>query len=602
MFRRSLYLAVHAALAVVSFAAVAQSPSAQPEVVVTATRVAEPETDTLASVTVITREEIERTQAPDLLELLRLEAGIDVNRTGGIGQSTGFFLRGTASNQSLVLIDGIRVASANSGLFDFAHLPLEQIDRIEIVRGPRASWWGADAIGGVIQVFTRQPEGAVARARGGTYSTFGGSAGYGVRGERGGFHATLGGTVSDGFSATTPDNFSYDPDDDGYINRNLTVGGDATLGTQRLSGQFIGTLADVEFDEGITDARNHSLGATLAGPLAAHWTHSLTLGSAREDLTTPAFFALFHSRRETADWINQFEVGDDTRIGAGLNYVHEAGETRDTFSGLPQYEATRTNRAAFANVRTRAGAFDGELAARHDDNSAFGGESTFQAAGAWRFDGGRVFASYGEGFRAPTLNELYSPGFGGLFAGNPDLDPERSRSAELGADWAAGAHDLSLRAYRTRVRDLVDFSGGETFQAINVKRAEIDGAEAEWDWRVGAGWTLGATATYDRARDEDTNVDLVRRPRRKLVARVGQEAGTGLAWGVDAQYASSRRDFGGTLDPYTVVAGWVDWRFASDWRAGLRVDNAFDREYALVAGYATPGRAFLLTLAWEPGR
>ncbi len=600
MFRRSLSLAVHAALVAAPCAAVASPPAEQPEVVVTATRAAEPSTTSLASITVITREEIERTQAPDLLELLRVRAGVDVSRTGGIGQSTGFFLRGTASNQSLVLIDGIRVASANSGLFDFAHLPLEQIERIEIVRGPRASWWGADAIGGVIQVFTRQPDGPVIRARGGTYATYGGSAGYGARNERGGVYATLGGEASDGFSAATPGNFSYDPDDDGYLNRNLTVGGDVALGTQKLSGSFIGTRADVEFDEGRTDARNHSLGATLAGPLAAHWTHSLTLGSAREDLATPAFFALFHSRRETADWLNELSLGEDTRLGAGFNYVHEAGETRDTFSGLPQYEATRTNRAVFANIRSSAGAFDGELAGRHDDNSAFGGESTFQAAGAWRFDAGRVFASYGEGFRAPTLNELYSPGFGGLFAGNPDLEPEKSRSTELGVDWRAGAHDLALRAYRTRIRDLVDFSGGDTFQAINVKKAAIDGAELEWSWRVAERWTLGATGTYDRARDEDTDVDLVRRPRRKLVARVSNDATDQLSWGVDAQYASERRDFDGRLAAYTVVAGWMDWRFATDWRAGLRLDNAFDRDYALVSGYGTPGRAFLVTLAWQP--
>jgi vitamin B12 transporter len=599
MFRRSLYLAVHAAV-VVPFAASAQVAPTQPEVVVTATRVAEPATDTLASVTVITREEIERTQAPDLLELLRLRAGVDVNRTGGIGQSTGFFLRGTASNQSLVLIDGIRVASANSGLFDFAHLPLEQIERVEIVRGPRASWWGADAIGGVIQVFTREPDGPVVRARAGTYATRGGSAGWGMRGERGSFHATIGGDASDGYNATTPENFSFAPDDDGYVNRHLTLGGEVVLGSQRLSGTAIATRADVEFDIGRTDARNHSLGATLAGPLVGTWSHALTLGSAREDLDTPAFFALFHSRRETVDWLNQFELGEATRLGAGVNYVHESGETRDTFSGEPQYAATRTNRAAFANVRTRAGAFDGELAARHDDNSAFGGASTFQAAAAWRFDGGRVFASYGEGFRAPTLNELYSPGFGGLFAGNAALAPERSRSAELGVDWTAGAHAFALRTYRTRIRDLVDFSGGDTFQAINVKRAEIDGAELEWDWRSGEGWTLGATATYDRARDAGTNADLVRRPRRKLVARLGQEVAPTLAWGIDAQYASERRDFGGALDAYTVLAGWLDWGFAQHWRAGLRVDNALDRDYALVAGYATPGRSFLLTLGWQP--
>ena len=205
-----------------------------------------------------------------------------------------------------------------------------------------------------------------------------------------------------------------------------------------------------------------------------------------------------------------------------------------------------------------------------------------------------MFASAARVSARPTINELYSPGFGGLFAGNPDLDPERSHSVEARGRLDAGRASHRRSRVRTAIRDLIDFSGGEKFQAINVKRAEIDGAGA----RVG----LAQRDRLDARRNGHVRPRARRRQRcrpraaaaPKLVARLGQEIGPELAWGVDAQYASGRRDFGGTLDPYTVVAGWVDWRFASDWRAGMRLDNAFDREYALVAGYATPGRSFLL--------
>ncbi len=572
---------------------------AGPTVVVTATRSARTVDDTRASVSVITREDIDASQAPDLLELLRQLPGVDIGRTGGPGQSTTLFLRGTNSNHVLVLIDGIRVASVNSGLFDFAHLPLGQIERIELVRGPRAAIWGSDAIGGVLQIFTREPAGPGATARFGRHATVEGAARYGARGQGGGFAATVGGSSSGGFSAQTPAGFAYDPDADGYLNRSASVRGDIALGTQRLAASAIATSADAEFDQGETDAENASFGASLSGPLGERWSHTLTLGGAEEDLSTPAFFQTFDSRRESVDWIHDLDLGDAGTFVGGVNWMHESGENTDTFSDTAVYDRSRHNTAAFATWQADWGALDGQVGGRYDDNSQFGGESTFQGALGWTLGTDwRAFLAYGEGFRAPTLNELYSPGFFGLFAGNPALQPERSRSLELGIDGAFDAHTVSAHAYRTRVRDLISFTGGETFEAENIGRAEIDGIELQWRWR-GERWGSSAGATLQDPENADTGSALLRRPKRKFTLALDRSLGETADATLEAQYASEREDFGGTLAAYTLVNARVGWQARPGLRLGARLDNVTNRDYALAGGFGTPGRSLLFTIDAE---
>jgi vitamin B12 transporter len=585
-----------AVLAALALPALAAPPTAGPEVVVTATRSASTVDDTLASVSIITREQIDASQAPDLLELLRLLPGVDVSRTGGPGQSTTLFLRGTNSNSVLVLIDGIRVSSVNSGLFDFAHLPLGQIERIELVRGPRAALWGSDAIGGVLQIFTREPDGPGATARFSRYATLDGVARFGARDDRGGFAATVSGSSAGGFSAQTPDGFAYDPDADGYLNRSASVRGDIALGSQRLAASAIGTSADVEFDQGESDAENVSLGVSLSGPLREGWAHALTVGGADEAIGTPAFFQTFDSRRESVDWIHDVALGNAGALVAGVNWLHEEGVNTDTFSGSPVFDRSRHNTGAFATWRGGSGVLDAELSGRYDDNSQFGGESTFQAAVGWTVsDDWRVIASAGEGFRAPNLNELYSPGFFGLFAGNPDLQPERSRSAELGVRGAVGAHALSAHAYRTRVRDLISFTGGETFEAENIGRAEIDGIELEWRWR-GDRWGTSANATLQDPENADTGTALLRRPRRKFGLAVDRQLCEQADATLEGQYTSERDDFAGPLGSYTLVNARIAWRARSGLRLGARLDNATGRDYALAGGFGTPGRSLMFTI------
>jgi vitamin B12 transporter len=588
-----LFAALVAALPVVA------QPTTQPQIVVTATRTAQTVDDTLATVTIITREDIARSHAPDLPTLLRRVPGVDVARTGGEGQQTSLFLRGSNSNQALVLIDGIRAASANTGGFAWEHLPLGQVERIEIVRGPRAAWHGSDAIGGVVQVFTREARGGAARLALGRWERREAQALYGAGDEAAGFGVVLGATDFDGFSTRLPGSFGFDPDADGYRNRNLGLRANGALGGQRVALRTYSTRADVEFDQGDTAVDTDVAGLSLEGPLAAALGHRLVLGFHREALDTPVFAAAFRSRRASLDWTGDLALGASTSLVFGLNWQRERGESLDTAAGSAcVYCESRRNLGLFASAQGSRGAFDWQAAARHDDNSSFDGASTGQLAGGWRVgEDLRLFASVGQGFRAPNLNELYSPGFGGLFAGNPDLGPERSHSVELGADAGLGAHALSARVFRTRVRDLIAFQGGQTFQAVNVARAAIDGAELRWTWR-GAAWRFDADATWQDARDAGSGLDLLRRPDRKF--GIGAERAFGaLTLGADLSYASARRDFAANLPSYALLDLRLDWPLDGGWRLGARLDNALDREYQLASGFATPRRALYVDLAWS---
>lgn len=585
-------------------ALLAALPLATPEtldtITVSASRRVQPLTQALAEVTVIERAEIDASQAPDLMELLRRLPGVDFASTGGSGQSGSLFMRGGNFNHVLFLVDGIRIASANTGAAAFEHLPLDQIERIEIVRGPRASYYGSDAIGGVIAITTRERRGAAAQLRVGSYGRLAGWAALGAGDERRAFSVQVGGENYDGFSAQTPDGFSYDPDDDGYRNRNLALRGRMDLGSQQLAFSGLATRARAEFDQGVSDIDQDSVALTLEGALAERWSHRASLGSAREDLSTPVFFARFLSRREQLDWVHELDLASKQQLLFGLNTQRERGSNIDTFSGSAAYTESLRHHAAFVSWQGQRGQLDHELALRHDDHQRFGGTNTVQAALGWRFDIGRVFLSWGEGFRAPNLNELYSPGFGGLFSGNRDLDPERSRSLELGIDLHLAGFDLGINGYRTRIDDLVAFQGNETFQAINIARAAIDGVELTAARQIDA-WTLGAGASWMDARDRATDLALLRRPDRKLSLDLAYEFAPGLRMAADAGYASERRDFGGDLSSYTLVGVRAEAALAGGWTLGARISNALDRDYALARGFGTAGREFLLTLRWEQG-
>lgn len=590
-----------ALVAPVSFAAPADAAETLDAVVVTATRSPMPIARGLAATTVLDRAAIEQAQAPDLIDLLARQAGIDVSRTGGPGSASTLFLRGGNSNHTLVLVDGVRVNSVQQGLYDFANLPLDRIERIEIVRGPRAALWGSDAIGGVIQIFTRDPGQRGAQLRAGRFDRREAAAQWGLSGERGSLG--IGGGVQDaeGYNVSTPGSFGFDPDRDGFRNRHLSLGGRTTLGTQALGVNLLSTVADVEFDRGVTESHSVSGGATLGGPLADRWTHSLALGEAREDLRTRSSFgSRFESRRRSLDWLHDWALSDGQALLFGLNRVDEDAVSRNAANAVV-YDRGRHNTGVFTAWRGAIGAQQWDLAARRDDSSQFGATTTAQAA--WGLDvgdGWRLRASWGQGFRAPNTNELYSPGFGGLFAGNPALGPERSRSAELGLGWQGSDGGLDLSAYRSRVTDLIAFAG-PTFGATNINQARLDGVELDGRWalgRVGLRGHLG----WQRAENAATGAPLLRRAPRKAAVSVDVPLNARLRFGVDTTAASRRQDFDGPLGGYTRVDLRMEADLGTDWALRARVENLLDRPYTLASGFATPGRSLLVELAWRPGR
>ncbi len=598
--KSNFFLAIAASFSV---PALASDLPRQPDVVVTATRIEQTIDSTLADVSVIDRDAIDASAARDISDLLRLQAGVDIARTGGPGSQTTVFLRGTNNNHLLVLIDGVRVASVNTGAYAFEQLPLDLIERIEIVRGPRASFWGSDAIGGVIQIFTRKLEGPRISAGYGSYGDATGTVGYGHWTDAGGFSAQVGARHTDGFKSQNENGFSPSTTDDGLRNRNLALRGGVKLGSQDLSAVLSRNEGEVEFSGGSSDVVEQAINVSLQGELADGWQHRLDIGQSREDLETEAFFSRFESRRTSIGWQNQFQLGNGQNLTVGIDHHRERGGSFDTYSGTPSYREDRRNTGVYGGWQGSFGALETEFSLRHDDNSVFGTANTGSAALGWRFSPStRAYLSYGQGFRGPTLNEQFSPGFGGFFAGNPDLDPERSRSAELGLEFTpAPDQRFTASLYSTRIRNLVSFTGPMA-RAENVQNARIDGSELAYSGS-GGDWSWSANTTFQNPQNEDTDKQLLRRAKFKANLILERNFGTAVRVGGELVHAGKRDDFGGIeLPSYSLLNLRASWRFASDWRLTGRIENLTDRNYELVHGYNTPGRSGFVEVVWQPGQ
>jgi vitamin B12 transporter len=568
----------------------------EPNLVVTPSRMAEPIDRALASVSVLTRDDIERSAAQDLPELLRLQPGVDIVRTGGPGAQVSVFLRGGNSNHVLVLIDGIRAASSNTGAYAWEHLPLNQVERIEIVRGPRGSLYGSDSIGGVIHVFTREDPAPYARVTAGSYGTAAFEGGAGYLGANGALSVNAGFRDVDGFSAQNPNGFSYDPDDDGFETRNLGIKGSlaTTHGDWRYS--LLALDSESEFDQGVSEAEQRFGTVGFDGRVSADWSYQLQVGHTGEELASDLGFAetRFETRRTQLSWQNQYAAGPRSRLSFGLDGYTEAGRSRGA------WDEKRRNAGLFAAWEFQPGRWRLQAAGRFDDNSRFGGEATGQLAAAWAPGGGwEVSGSYGSAFRGPNLNEQYSPGFGGLFAGNPDLAPESSETAEIGLRWRSDSASFSAFAHRTDVDDLIAFAGPE-FQAVNVDSARLEGLELAGAWRHG-GWAAEASLTLQSTEDRATGADLLRRPDRKGSAVLDYRFDNGSWLGLEWFHSGERLDYGGVvLAAYDLLNLRAGWRFGAAWRAELRGENLADERYEPAYGFNAAGRSWFISLSWQP--
>ncbi len=581
-------------------------------IVVTASRVAQTADETLASVTVIDREEIEKQQAVSVPDLLRGVPGLVVSNSGGPGSPSSMFLRGTNSDHVLVLIDGVKVGSPTLGTTPFEHIPVEQIERIEIVRGPRSSLYGSEAVGGVIQIFTRRGGGEWSPSfslGGGRYDTYKGSAALSGGGGNAWFNATLSGVDTQGFNACNGEPgvagcFTREPDRDGYRNLSgsLRAGYRFDNGTE-VDAHWLRTEGDTEFDgdfQNESETMQQVLGAGVQLSPTDIWALSLKAGRSRDDsdnFKDGVFSTRFETERDTVSLQNDISVSEDHLLTLGLDYQD------DRVGGSTAYPVTsRDNNGLFGQYLGRLGLHDIQASLRGDDNEQFGSHATGGLAWGYEFAGGlRLTASYGTAFRAPTFNQLYFPP---PFPGNPDLRPEESESIELGLKGKAGWAGWSLNAYQTNLDDLIAFDT-KTFAPDNIETARIRGLEAVVNARF-QDWDFSANLTLldPLNRGSGPNRDNLLPRRAEWSLRLDLDRVFGRFSLGTTLLAVGRRydDIANTheLDSYATVDVRAEYRLAQAWRIQARVDNLFDEDYETASFYNQSGRSLFLTLRYQP--
>lgn len=591
------------------------------ETVVTATRTPVQAASLTRDVSVITRDDIARAGPTSLPELLSREAGIEFASNGGDGRQSSLFIRGTNSNQSVVLIDGVRVVSATTGATALEQIPLEQIERIEIVRGPVSGLYGADAIGGVVQVFTRKGRGApaphlsLAAGNDGTWRVGAGIGG--VVGDTSFAVDVTHRTTDGGFSATNRDNFNYNPDEDGYRNTAYSVRVSHLLAEGHEVGfnafQAFGRAqydANQDLTGQINDIQKNRVQANsvyLKNQLTERWHSTLTLSQAvdRSENFTPRNpwgpdYGRFTTTQDTLTWQNDLALGAAGQLTAGYEHQKQKVSSTQEFT-----VSNRQNNAVFAGWNGEFGASLLNASLRHDNNSQFGGKTTGTLGYGYRVNEAvKLTANWGTAFRVPTFNDLYWPDDGNGYVGNPDLKPESSRNAEVGAEFSGALGKLKLAAFENRVDDLIngyDCSGGFPCTSSNVNKATIKGVSLTGS-TVLAGTTLRGNVNWQDPRDDITDKRLTYRSEWYGTLDVSRPFDQ-LTLGSTLRVAGSRyADSGNTkeLGGYALVDLYADYALNPTTRLFARVNNAFDRDYTQLAGYNTAGREWLVGVNWQP--
>ena len=583
-------------------------------VIVTATRTAEPADQTLSSATVITRDDIERLQPHSVQELLAGLPGISTVNTGGLGKVSSIFVRGTEADETLVLIDGIRVGSVSTGTTAFEQLPVDQIERIEIVRGPRSSLYGSDAIGGVIQIFTRKGEGAPTPSfsvSGGTYSTWQGQGGLSGATDHAWYSISVAGLHTDGFPACRGVGapifagcfINPPPGDDGYWNASGSVrGGYRFDNGLELSADWLRVYGDNQYAGDVVNSSRvvqQVLGGTMALPAFGIWHSTLSGGQSQDDSNDyldGVYVDNFDSRRNSISWQNDFQFAPRQRLIAGLDYVDDR-----LISSTPYPVTSRADTGEFVQYQGGFGSADIQASLRSDHDQEFGQHYTGSAAVGYALTPGlKLMASYGTAFEAPTFNDLYFPGYG-----NPDLKPVSSHSVELGVSGRVSNLGWTLNGFETHVDDLIAYDAA-TGAPANIGRSLIRGLEGT----LGGSWQswrsqLALTLLDPRDRTPgDHDALLPRRPEQTArwhIDRQIDRCSLGATW-----FESGRRfdDLANTqsLGGYSTIDLRGGYQVGRAWLLQLHLSNLLDKHYETAQYYNQPGRAFYLTLRYHPTR
>ena len=590
--------------------AAAQQTTTLNNVLVTASRTAQTVDETLASVTLITRKDIERSQAITVADILQKTPGVIITNNGGIGKGSSIYLRGTSTKDLLILVDGIRVGSATLGQVSVEELNLSQVERIEIVRGPRSSLYGSDAAGGVIQIFTRRGTGNLTPS----FTISAGSDGTSLAelGVQGGdknrwFNVTASGINTDGFDAKD----SGDNDDDGYHNQGLLLKlGQRFHGGHELEGFF--SFTDSENDYDGTFATSPDRSETLTKVLGARgtivasdaWLVNLTAGRSlnqSESFSGRKFKSRFETTRDSFSLQNDLLVGDDNQFIFGFDYLNDHVESSKAYA-----ETERENWAGFAQYQLTQGTSDIQLSVRRDDNEQFGSHTT--GGIAWGIpvnDEINFIASYGTAFKAPSFNDLYYPD-----SGNAELVPEESDTYELSLRGKHKGVNWQTSLYQTTFDNMIAWAPAPTaldpyrWSPSNINSARIRGLElsADYQWQQ---WSLNGNVSFlDPENRSGVNKGNRLQRRADRIANINLDRDFGALSLGGTVHAEGRRYTNDSNTDSLEGFGTLDLRaayqLASAWQVRAKLGNILDKQYQTISGYNQSGSTALFTLAYQP--
>lgn len=580
------------------------------ELVVTATRQSMRTDEVLSDVTLIERDAIETAGHSTLEQILAAQPGIQMAANGSPGAASYLYIRGTNPKHVLLLVDGMRMGSATSGEATWSRIPAAQIERIEIIRGPASSLYGSDAIGGVVQVFTRAAGSVPLRltASAGAGADGARSASAGISGSRDHWRyaLNLADDVTDGFNSK-PDDPKANPDRDGFRNRSASgrlgyrfaPGHEVMLTALHAEGRsdYDGSGVSVDWEN---RTRNGAASLTLKNALGEYWHSTFSIGhsvDASKNLKNGVRSSEFNTRQRQYAWQH------DIRAGGGNFLVGVERLTQEIDTSGNYRRDRRHNDAIQFGWQQGFGAHRVQASLRRDDDSLFGGKTTGLLAYGYRLaPNWRGSVSVGTAFKAPTFNELYYPA-SGSYAGNPALQPESSRNREFALHYEGARQQASLTLYHNRIEDMIAWTRvGALNQPTNIDSARLRGATLTWGAQL-AGFDLNASYDWLDAEDRKNHRQLPRRARQTATLAVTKTLGE-WTWHADLLVSDRRYEYKSnarvSLSGYTLANLYAAYRLSPDWSLFARINNLFDRDYTLADGYATAGRNAFIGIRYSP--
>ena len=560
-------------------------------IIVSATRTEIPLGDAIVPVKVITRDDIELSLATDLAELLRFEAGIDIGRNGGPGQATSIFLRGTESNHTLVLIDGVRINPGTIGGAAIQHIAPELIERIEIVKGARSALFGTDAIGGVINIITRRADSPYVEAGIGTgsFNSRTGHVSGGTRGDSGEFGLTLNWQDTDGYAPRTDSDIER-----GYDNLSLGVSAVRNVGASEISVRHWQTEGNVEYLDFFLspvdqDFKNSATALQVDSRFSERGTGKFIVSHIIDQIEQNQVADFVKSKRISLDWQYTHALKNHTVTG-GLYLVDENASSLSFGSG---FEEDTELRAIFVQDQLNYGRHRAFVALRLTDHETFGKQTSWNVEYAFDLsDNWTLNAGLGRAFRAPDATDRFG------FGGNPDLDPELADSAQFGLRYSAGGrHQFDIEAYANDIEDLIEFNFA-TFTLVNIGKAEIRGVQLGYEYS-GDSFRLRTDLVEQRADNATTGTRLLRRAEQSASISYTQNIGRHRL-GVAVLASGEREDFGGrALAGYVIANVTGQLQLGESWQLNARIENLFDKEYQTSADYRMQERSGFVELRYR---